>query len=117
MIKKCNRQQGRPVTPSFLLEVMALKLLVPPFSGGYPYELKSFFAAAADRIHDTWPDPGGLGPAVSDGMTRAEKDAARQALLDAQEAATRAILQARQGQIGEALHTWRELFGPQFPLS
>lgn len=117
MIKKWNRHQGRPVRPSFLLEVMALDLLVPPFSGGYPYELKSFFADAADRIHDTWPDPGGLGPAVSDGMTRTEKDAARQALLDATETATRAILQARQGKIGEALRTWRELFGPHFPLS
>jgi hypothetical protein len=117
MIKKWNRHQGRPVTPSFLLEVMALDLLVPPFSGGYPYELKSFFADAADRIHDTWSDPGGLGPAVSAGMTTTEKDTARRALLEATETATRAILQARQGKIGDALRTWRGLFGPHFPLS
>lgn len=117
MIKKWNRQHGRPVTPSFLLEVMALQLLVPPFSSGYPYELKSFFADAAYRIHDTWPDPGGLGPAVSDGMSVTQKDAARRALLEAEEMATRAILLTRQGNIGEALRTWRALFGPHFPLS
>lgn len=117
MVKKWNRHQGRPVTPSFLLEVMALELLVPPFSGGYPYELKGFFASAADRIHDVWPDPAGLGPAVSSGMTAAEKDAARRALRDAEATATQAILLARQGKTGEALRTWRALFGPHFPLS
>ncbi len=117
MIKKWNRHHGRPVTPSFLLEVMALELLVPPFSGGYPYELKGFFASAADRIRDAWPDPAGLGPALGSGMTAAQQEAARRALLDAEATATRAILLARQGKNGEALRAWRTLFGPQFPLS
>jgi hypothetical protein len=117
MIKKWNRQHGRPVTPSFLLEVMALELLVPPFSGGYPYELKAFFAAAAERIFEAWPDPAGLGPAVSGGMTAAQKEGARRALLAAEGTVTRAILLARQGKQGEALRAWRGLFGPQFPLS
>lgn len=117
MIKKWNRHHGKPVTPSFLLEVMALGLLVPPLSGGYPYELKAFFASAADRIHDIWPDPAGLGPAVSGGMDLAQKGAARQALLDAETTVTRAILLARQGKNEEALRTWRTLFGPNFPLS
>lgn len=117
MIKKWNRHQGRPIQPSFLLEVMALDLLVPPFSGGYPYELKSFFASAADRIHDTWPDPAGLGPPVSNGMSRAEKDAAQGSLRQAEFEISQAILSARQGKNAEALRAWRELFGPQFPLS
>lgn len=119
MVKKWNRHQGLPITPSFLIEVMALELLVPPFvsAGGYPYELKSFFAAAADRIYDLWPDPAGLGPAVSDGMTTTQKEAARQALQAAQEAATEAIRCAGRGSNGEALRIWRNLFGPHFPLS
>jgi len=117
MIKKWNRHQGRPITPSFLLEVMALDLLVPPFSGGYPYELKSFFADAADRIHDDWPDPAGLGPNVSAGMTRLQKDAARTALEKAQDDVTRAIRLSQLGKNGEALRAWREIFGPMFPLS
>lgn len=117
MIKKWNRHNGRPVTPSFLLEVMALDLLVPPFSGGYPYELKSFLASAADRIHDVWPDPGGLGPPVSNGMTPAQKDAAKRALTSAEASVSQAILLVRQGKNGEALQAWRGLFGPQFPLS
>ena len=117
MIKKWNRHHGRPVTPSFLLEVMALDLLVPPFSGGYPYELKSFFADAADRIHDEWPDSAGLGPDVSAGMTTRQKDAAQAALAQAQEDVTRAIRLAQQGKNGEALRAWREIVGPMFPLS
>ena len=117
MIKKWNRQHGRPVEPSFLLEVMALELFVPPFSGGYQYELKGFFASAVDRIHDEWPDPAGLGPSVSSGMTTAEKDDAQKSLAAAESTVTRAILLARQGKNGEALRTWRDLFGPQFPLS
>lgn len=117
MIKKWNRHHGRPVTPSFLLEVMALDLLVPPFSGGYPYELKSFFADAADRIHDDWPDPAGLGPHVSAGMTTQQKDDAQAALAQAQDDVTRAIRLAQQGKNGEALRAWREIFGPMFPLS
>ncbi len=117
MIKKWNRQHGRPVVPSFLLEVMALDLLVPPFSGGYPYEMKGFFAAAAEHIHGSWPVPAGLGPAVSGGMTTVQKDNARRALLGAEGTVTQAILLARQGKNGEALRAWRTLFGPQFPLS
>lgn len=117
MIKKWNRHNGRPVVPSFLLEVMALALMVPPFSGGYPYELKSFFASAAERTYETWPDPAGLGPAVSSGMTGQQKDSARKALVDAESAATRAIRLARQGKNEDALRAWRTLFGPHFPLS
>lgn len=117
MIKKWNEQHGKPVTPSFLLEVMALQLLQPPFSGGYPYELKGFFATAAERIYETWPDPAGLGPAVSSGMTTAQNDAACRALHNAEETATRAQRLARQGKSEEALRAWRDLFGPQFPLS
>lgn len=117
MIKKWNRHNGRPVQPSFLLEVMALDLLVPPFSGGYRYELKSFFADAAERIHDKWPDPAGLGPSVSGGMSDTQKDAARVALHQAEAEVTHAIGLARQGKNEEALRAWRELFGPQFPLS
>ncbi len=117
MIKKWNRTSGKPVNPSFLLEVMALDLLVPPFSGGYPYELKGFFASAAERTGDRWPDPAGLGPDVSSAMTAPKVEAACRALRDAEASATRAILLERRGNQGEALRTWRSLFGPQFPLS
>jgi hypothetical protein len=112
-----RRTSGKPGDPSFLLEVMALELLVPPFSGGYPYELKGFFASAAERIGDRWADPAGLGPDVSSAMTGPKVEAACRALRDAEATATRAILLKRRGNQGEALRTWRSLFGPQFPLS
>jgi hypothetical protein len=118
MIKKWNRQHSKPVKPAFLLEVMAHELLRPPFGGDYRRELKAFFASAADRIDEVWEEPAQLGPPVSDSMSASERQRARQALLEAESNATRAIRLANQGRNGEALKVWREdIFGPLFPLS
>jgi hypothetical protein len=117
MIKKWNQTAGKPVKPSFLIEVMALELFVPEFSGGYPYELKGFFATTADGINETWGDPAKLGPAVSDQMDEAKASVARGALLAAEQAVTRAISLEKTGHHGDALQEWRKLFGPLFPLS
>jgi hypothetical protein len=117
MAKKWNAHAGKPVKPSFLIEVMALELLVPPFEGDYRYELKGLFAAMAGRIHDTWPDPAGLGPPVSDSMDSASRDAAQAVLHKAEAAAAAAINLERQDKNGEALKAWRALLGPMFPLS
>src|SRR5437867_5810139 len=103
MIKKWNQTAGKPVKPGFLLEVIALDLFVPEFSGGYPYELKSFFATAADRIKETWGDPAKLRPAVSDQMDEAKASVARGALLAAEQAVTRAIRLAKSGRQDDAL--------------
>ena len=117
MLKKWNRHQGDAIAPSFLIEVMALELLVPPFSGGYPYELKSFFASAADRIYEVWSDPAGLGPDVNGHHAEAQKSTVERDLRQAESTATEAILAARRGRNGESLRVWRSLFGPHFPLS
>lgn len=118
MAKKWNSHNGKPIKPSFLIEVMALEVLVPPFGGDYRYEMKAFFAALADRIDETWPDPAGLGPPVSDAMDAAKRQAARTALINASDTAARAIQLENQGKNGEALKVWRnEVFGPLFPLS
>jgi hypothetical protein len=95
---------------------MALDLLVPEYGGNMRYELKALFAAMADRIHDSWPEPAGLGPPVSDMMDGPARDAAKAALRAASDAAA-AIQLEKQGKNGEALRAWRALFGPMFPLS
>jgi hypothetical protein len=118
MTKKWNAFHGKPVKPSFLIEVMALQLLHPPFGGDYRYEIKALLASLADRIHETWADPAKLGPPVSDSMDKAARDAAKLTLLAGSDAASRAIQLERQGKNGEALKAWRnEVFGPLFPLS
>ncbi len=117
MLKKWNETNGKPVKPSFLLEVMALALFVPPFSGGYPYELKGFFATAAERIGEVWNDPAKLGPPVSDQMDTVRVQQAVAALGKAEEVASRAIRCAQAGREGDALREWRTLFGPLFALS
>jgi hypothetical protein len=117
MMKAWNRQQGKPVKPSFLLEVMALQILHPPFGGDYRREMQAFFASTAARIGETWPDPAGLGPPVSDSMDAPQRAAAREVLLAAEKQAANAIRLEREGKNGEALRAWRALFGPLFPLS
>lgn len=117
MAKSWNRTAGKIIKPSFLIEVMALEILRPPFGGDFPYEFMSFFATMADRIDDEWPDPAGLGPPVSDAMSSAERTAARRALTEAHHVVREAIQLSRNGRNGEALQKYRGLFGDRFPLS
>jgi hypothetical protein len=100
MVKYWNNHHGKPIKPSFLLEVMALECLAPPFGGRFDYEFQSMFATLADRIRDTWDDPAGLGPPVSDMMDAAQKTAAQTGLRQAARACTLAIDLSRQGRMG-----------------
>lgn len=116
MLKSWNRANGRPIEPSFLVEVMALDLVDGPFNN-FPDESRRFFAAAAASIDDTWADPAGLGPPVSDEMTPAKRASARESLKAAEMAATRAYRAETQGSEGEAVRIWRSIFGEFFPAS
>ena len=117
MIKAWNNEKGKPVKPSFLLEVMCLDLLRPPFNGNFPYEFMQLFASAADRVLDEWPEPAGLGPPVSDSMDSTGKTTAQKALREAGYEIRQAVNMERNGNQCDALHTYRNLFGPKFPLS
>jgi SMODS domain-containing protein len=117
MAKSWNRTKNIVIKPSFLIEVIALDALRPPFGGDFPYEFMSFFATMADRIDDTWPDPAGLGPPVSDAMNASQRDTAKQALTQAHLVIREAIQLSRGGSNGDALRKYRELFGERFPLS
>jgi len=113
-----NPKHGeKPIKPSFLIEVMALQCLHGGWGGQFDREMQAFFATMADRIGDTWADPAGLGPPISNSMDAARVTRARQALGAAATQAGVAINHVRQGRIGEALKVWRDLFGPMFPLS
>lgn len=117
MAKRWNQEKGKPINPSFLLEVMALQILRPPFNGNYPYEFMAFFSTAKDRIMEDWADPAGLGPPVSDSMTTADRSKAAVVLGEASLAVRNAIQLGKNGQEGAALKAYRELFGELFPLS
>lgn len=110
MIKGINRELGEPVSPSFLLEVMARDLVKPPF-GRYQDEIVLFLATAADRMHQTWPDPAGLGGDVNTVMTTAQKTAAANALRQAQRIAERAVDLEDDGQERASYDEWKRLFG------
>ena len=116
MLKAWNRSQGKPIKPSFLIEVMAHDLVQPTFNS-YPDEIRRFFGAAQDAVSQDWPDPAGYGPPVSDQMTPAKIDIARAALRQADMQAAKAQRLETQGKQGEALKTWRDILGDYFPLS
>jgi hypothetical protein len=116
MAKGWNRANGKPIKPSFLVEVMAEGLVEAPFST-YPNEVRNLFAAMEANIGNSWPDPAGLGPPVSDQMTAELVSAARKALQEAQRKAALAMRAEETGRQGEALRIWREVLGDYFPLS
>jgi hypothetical protein len=119
MVKKWNDHHDKPVKPSFLLEVMALELFTPPYGGSYARELRQFFASAAARIEEEWPDPADLGPPVSARLRQntSERDQAKRTLREAEAACTEALRLEQSGRTGAALDVWQELFGPRFAKS
>lgn len=120
MVKYWNNNPAhgeKPIKPSFLIEVMALECLYGGWGGKFDREIQSLFATLADRVGEVWKDPAGLGPPISDAMDAKRVERARALLQAAERKAALAIHQVRQGQNGAALKTWRELFGPMFPLS
>lgn len=114
MLKRWNRSADKPIAPSFLIEVMALDLVDPPFTT-YQSEVRRFFASAQDGIMRDWPDPAGFGPPVSDQMTAEKRRKAVEALRTAEVNAARAVRLEQQGKTGEALALWREIMGRYFP--
>jgi hypothetical protein len=116
MAKGWNRANGKPVRPSFLIEVMAEELVEPAFSM-YPDEIRNFFAAMEANVGRVWLDPAGLGPPVSDQMTPELVAQAKKALEEAQRKATLARRAEETGRQGDALRIWREILGDYFPLS
>ena len=117
MMKYWNNHHDKPIKPSFLIEVMALEILHPPYGGRRDREMQGFFVTLADRLHETWRDPAGLGPPVSDAMDSARISNAVAALRAAEREAANAIDLSRRGKQGESLRAWRALLGPLFPLS
>jgi hypothetical protein len=113
MIKGANRELEEPVSPSFLLEVMALELVKTPF-GRYQDEVRWFIATAIDHLDDPWPDPAKLGPNVNT-MTAAQRSAARSKLADVLAIAEEAIRLEDAGQQRAAIEEWRRLFGSRMP--
>lgn len=119
MIKAWNRHQAEPIEPSFLIEVMALKLIRGEWTGSFPREIQAFFASGAERIDEVWPDPAGLGSPVSDQLHLDPLllEQARAALRDAKRQCGEAIRLEKSTGSGAANDAWQKLFGPLFAKS
>lgn len=115
MLKGWNRQAGKPVPHSFLIEVMALNLVHAPF-GRYQDEFAAFLGNVIDRVAGPWPDPAALGPVVDELLTLHQRDGIRRAAADALAIAEEAIYLEDDGQERKAVNKWREIFGERMPL-
>lgn len=113
MAKAINRDLGGPVTPSFLIEVMAWGLVTEPF-GRYQDEVRWFLASAVEGVDRAWPDPAGLGPDVNT-MSSVQRANAAKALRGALAVAEEAIRLEDDGQERAAVEAWRRLFGNRMP--
>lgn len=114
MIKGINREAGEPISPSFLLEVMALDLVREPF-GRYQDEIAAFCASAADQVTNDWGDPAERGPAVNRGVSVWERQEAAKHFRAWQRVAEDAIDLEDAGSERAAVEKWRELFGKRMP--
>jgi hypothetical protein len=114
MIKGINREAGEPISPSFLLEVMAYGIVREPF-GRYQDEICWFLATAADQVTNDWPDPAGIGPDVNGQATAAERRAAADVLRGWTRTAEEAVRLEDDGQERAAVEEWRVLFGSRMP--
>jgi Second Messenger Oligonucleotide or Dinucleotide Synthetase domain len=114
MAKGINREAGDPISPSFLIEVMALELVAPPF-GRYQDELRWFLASVADQIINDWPDPAGLGPDVNSQMASVEREQLADVVRGWLQVSEQAVRQEDAGNERAAVETWRKLFGNRMP--
>lgn len=114
MLKGWNHINGRPVSQSFLIEVMALQLVREPF-GRYQDETALSFGNVLERVVGPWPDPAKLGPDVDELLTPGEREAMRRAAADALVIAEEAIHLQDDGQERKAVDKWREVFGDRLP--
>ena len=114
MVKGINREEGDPIDPAFLLEVMGLELVLEPF-GRYRDEIRFFLASVADRIVDDWEDPVGLGPDVNEGIEMVRRQELSEVVRGWLAVAEEALLLETEGKERAAVETWRELFGWRMP--
>jgi len=114
MAKGWNRQAGRPVPQSFLVEVMALDLVRAPF-GRYQDEMAAFLGNIIDRVDCPWPDPAKLGPDVDELVTAYERQQICSAASTSLALAEEAIYLEDNGQERKAVDKWREIFGERMP--
>ncbi len=114
MVKGVNREAGDPIEPAFLLEVMALDLVIEPF-GQYRDEIRFFLASVADRMVDDWPDPVGLGPDVNAGVGIGRRRELSEIVRGWLAVAEEALQLEYEGKERAAVETWRELFGWRMP--
>lgn len=114
MIKGMNREAGEPISPSFLIEVMAFDLVQAPVDR-YQDEVRFFLAAAADAALENWPDPAGLGPDVNGSAQSWERTAHQTAFRTWLAVAEAAILLENEGQERAAVAKWKTLFGSRMP--
>lgn len=114
MIKGINREAGEPISPSFLIEVMALELVEAPL-GRYRDEVRFFLASAADAALQDWPDPAELGPDVNGNAQTWERATHESAFRSWLAVAEEAILLEADGQERAAVTKWKALFGSRMP--
>lgn len=114
MVKGWNLQAGHPVPQSFLIEVMALQLVYPPF-GRYQDEISTFLGNVIDYPNGPWPDPAGIGPDVDELLGANNRLRIRNEAALAHAIAEEAVYLEDEGRDCKAVEQWRELFGSRMP--
>lgn len=115
MVKGWNREAAdEPFPQSFLIEVIALDLVHPPF-GRYQDEVAAFLGNVIDRADGPWADPATVGPDIDELLTFGDREAIRRAAKEALAIAEDAIYLEDEGRERDAVERWREIFHERMP--
>ena len=114
MVKGWNLEASHPIPQSFLIEVLALQLVHPPF-GRYQDEVTMFLGNIIDHANGPWPDPAGIGPDVDELLGAHDRDGIQSAAATAHSTAEEAVYLEDEGKERQAVEQWREIFGSRMP--
>ena len=110
MMKRWNNQRDKPITPSFLIEVMALDILKPSWGGRLPSRDAGLLRDLGRSHPRKLAGPGRLGPLPSATLWMLRQSRThKQELRAAERQAADAIRLERDGKYGDALRAWRNL--------
>jgi hypothetical protein len=114
LLKSWNRSHSSYFR-SFHLEVLMLQIMQAVTITDYPSGMRYFFDKARDLVRVQNPDPAGYGGDVGSYINGSKVEEAVLRLQRAYEGALRAEDHARRNATRDALNSWRQLVGENFP--
>ncbi len=116
LLKMWNRRTSKPRLPSFLFEVLVLRVFDKSSTVEYaPQAVAKFFAECPAFLNAGCPSPTGFGTPLDDGVSKEAKQKVIAAMHAAENLAREALQYEQKAEYAKAIACWRKVFGERFP--